>query len=176
MFEWIQSGPWHLADQVVWSYLQTSISQMVSGERVPGKHGLQVKHIWRNLLYIASSSKFTTCFSTCNCFPDLFNPRTLFGRGCLLITHTILMLGKCSLEVSALSSQALQMSWCQSLRSEILQEHGTWLTHAISPGHPGILPGCKRSSFTCVGTMEGWPWLSVCGMSGENSADVGVAE
>lgn len=71
------------------------------------------------------------------------------------MSHAILMLGKCSLEVFALSSQALQMSRCQSLGSEILQAQGAWLTHSIPPGHPGLVPGYKGALTTCVGTTEG---------------------
>lgn len=130
-------------------------------------------------IYITSSSKFTICVSTYNYVSQiLFSPRTVFSRSFLLMSHAILILGKCSLEVFAPRSQQLflHMSWRQSLGIEILQQQGAWVTHFISPGHPSIVPGYKGSSlpggdYREVGVTQylGSIWRQLC-------ADVGVAE
>lgn len=49
------------------------------------------------------------------------------------MSYAVLILGKCSLEVPALSFQALQMSLCQNLGTGILLGQGAWPTHSVSP-------------------------------------------
>ena len=62
------------------------------------------------------------------------------------MSYTVLILGKCSLEVPALSFQALQMSLRQNLGSGILLGQRAWPNHSVSPGQAAIVLGCKGSS------------------------------
>ena len=62
------------------------------------------------------------------------------------MSYAVLILGKCSLEVPALSFQALQMSLCQNLGTGILLGQGAWPTHSVSPRQAAIVLGCKGSS------------------------------